>query len=131
MPAFSDAPATPSLSTDVPPATAVVQAGPPAQRNRRPVGWPAILLVILSLLTAIGSAAGGPAVSTASVSLAGPWDFTLDPLDQGIARRWFDPATPFPATRTIQTGQPLSEQGIPNYAGVSWLRRTVVRPQGW
>ena len=67
-------------------------------------------------------------------NLNGTWDFAFDPADQGLAQRWFDPASaalpdsivvPFPWQSTL-SGIANSDQ-----TGVAWYRRTFTVPADW
>ncbi len=67
-------------------------------------------------------------------NLNGTWDFAFDPDDQGLAQRWFDPASvtlldsivvPFPWQSALS--------GIANadQTGVAWYRRSFTVPDAW
>lgn len=67
-------------------------------------------------------------------NLNGSWDFAFDPDNQGLAQRWFDPASealtesivvPFPWQST------LSGIAAPEQSGVAWYRRTFSIPESW
>ncbi len=113
-------------------------------------------LIVLAVMAAliIGSTAipgrGGQAMADAAIprpeyprpdfqrdqwsNLNGRWDFAFDPEDQGLAQRWFDPASesltdsivvPFPWQST------LSGVAAPDRTGVAWYRRTFSVPESW
>ncbi len=68
------------------------------------------------------------------LNLNGMWAFAFDPDDQGLAQRWFDPASaalsgsivvPFPWQST------LSGVAAPDQTGVAWYRRSFTVPADW
>ena len=78
----------------------------------------------------------------AKLSLAGSWNFRLDPQDQGIQEKWFDATL----ADTIKLPGSTDENGfgkrtterVPNwlnrvytYAGPAWYQKTVVIPGDW
>ncbi len=55
------------------------------------------------------------------------WKFALDPRDEGVKQRWFDPAFDDSAWRTILIGRTWESQGY-DYDGYAWYRTTMEAP---
>lgn len=73
----------------------------------------------------------------ARVDLCGPWDFRLDPQDQGVAERWFMAEAVYPDK--IKVPGNWQAQGFGpqrghlrnDYQGRAWYRRSVEIPADW
>ena len=73
----------------------------------------------------------------ARVDLCGPWDFRLDPQDQGVAERWFTAEAVYPDK--IKVPGNWQTQGFGpqrghlrnDYQGRAWYRRSVEIPADW
>jgi hypothetical protein len=92
-------------------------------------------------------AAGCPDVQAreqagSAISLAGSWDFRLDPQDQGIKEKWFDAALAekikLPGSTDENGFGAKTAQRVPNwlnrvytYAGPAWYQKTVLIPADW
>ncbi len=96
------------------------------------------VIMLLVLLMLAGSAVAGSGV----VSLAGEWDFQLDPKNQGLLGNWqagslagkiFLPGTTDEAAFGEKTVG--SEYGsltrVCKYIGPAWYKRTIKIPSGW
>jgi hypothetical protein len=69
------------------------------------------------------------AVSHATLSLSGPWQFAVDPDAEGQARGWAQP--PFDDTGWLPVTVPHTWNVMPeyaDYAGIAWYRRQVTLP---
>jgi hypothetical protein len=77
-----------------------------------------------------------------AISLAGSWDFRLDPQDQGIKEKWFDAALAekikLPGSTDENGFGAKTAQRVPNwlnrvytYAGPAWYQKTVLIPADW
>ena len=56
------------------------------------------------------------------------WSFATDPLNQGLAQRWYERAAAGARWQPIRTGVPWQTQGYRSYRGVAWYRATVRLP---
>ena len=69
------------------------------------------------------------AVSPATISLSGPWQFALDPDAEGHNRGWTQPA--FDDTGWLPVTVPHTWSVMPDYAdyaGIAWYRRQLMLP---
>jgi Glycosyl hydrolases family 2, TIM barrel domain/Glycosyl hydrolases family 2, sugar binding domain/Glycosyl hydrolases family 2 len=76
-------------------------------------------------------ASAGPlvAVSPATLSLSGPWQFAVDPAAEGLTRGWAQPA--FDDTGWLPVTVPHTWNVMPeyaDYAGIAWYRRQLTLP---
>lgn len=72
------------------------------------------------------------AVRTHWANLNGAWQFRLDPKDEGLAARWYEPgATGFDRTILVPFGWESELSGIQqtDYRGVAWYRRSIRVPE--
>lgn len=82
-------------------------------------------------------AAEQPSLVRPRLDLSGAWQFRMDPADEGVAGRWFQPETPFPDTIRVPGNWQAQGFGPPdgwlrhNYQGKAWYRRTVTVPADW
>ncbi|HLY66931.1 MAG TPA: hypothetical protein VKU60_15455, partial [Chloroflexota bacterium] len=92
---------------------------------------PFLRLLLVLAAVVVAAPASREDRSTGPVVLASGWQFRLDPGEVGLVQHWQDPSVGFPAQRSASTGVSLADQGIPEYRGYSWFRRTVTVPAGW
>jgi len=76
------------------------------------------------------------------ISLAGEWQFRLDPHDQGVAEKWFESILPekikLPGS-TDQAGYGKKTEGriahwlnrVYEYVGPAWYQKEIVIPEDW
>ncbi len=93
--------------------------------------------LVIAVRPALADASGRP-----TQSLAGSWQFALDPRDEGVARRWFErplaDTIPLPGTTDEAKKGPGNENGDPlrltrpwPYVGAAWYARELSLPAAW
>lgn len=101
---------------------------------------PARLLVAAALLLACMPSSGNAAPA---ISLAGHWQFALDPKNVGVTEAWF--GTSLPETVTLPGSTDENKKGAPNdrkpdmqrlsrlyeYTGPAWYERHIGIPTAW
>ncbi len=113
---------------------------------RRPGFLTSIVVLLPTLVVWIGSPARAAAnqaeQASSTISLAGEWNFRVDPEDQGIAEKWFDVVLPrktrLPGS-TDQNGYGTKTTGreafwlnrVYKYVGPAWYQKEVVVPEPW
>jgi len=77
-----------------------------------------------------------------TISLAGEWQFRLDPQDQGVAEKWFESTLPqkikLPGS-TDEAGYGKKTEGriahwlnrVYEYVGPAWYQKEIVIPEDW
>ncbi|MFA7345264.1 MAG: beta galactosidase jelly roll domain-containing protein [Terrimicrobiaceae bacterium] len=76
-----------------------------------------------------GSAAvPADAGSPPAISLAGEWRFAADPGEQGMRKKWHEPAFDDSSWKTLATGKSWRSQGV-EHDGWGWFRREMMVPK--
>ena len=92
--------------------------------------WVSFLCVSVSQVTADEPA-------RPQLSLDGPWQFQLDPKDEGVAGQWFAMEAAFPDTIRVPGNWQAQGFGEPrgiakhDYQGKAWYRRGFTVPTAW
>ena len=101
---------------------------------------PARLLVVAALLLVCVLSSANAA---AAISVAGRWQFALDPNSVGVTQGWFGKS--LPETVTLPGSTDLNKKGVPNdrkpdmqhlsrlyeYTGPAWYQRQIEIPKTW
>lgn len=69
-----------------------------------------------------------PPTPSFDLNLASVWEFSPDPHDVGLERRWYAGGYDDERWRPIRTDAPWQQQGYPGYQGVGWYRATFRLP---
>src|ERR1017187_6879803 len=109
------------------------QSGDPMLSRRRVLALSAALP--LSGTATIQAAEPAPAESaplSETISLNGPWAFCLDPRNDGLAGKWYEPDAAAPTWRQVTVPHTWQiEPENTSYMGVGWYRRSFDAPAGW
>lgn len=98
------------------------------------LGW-WLLVGIAAFLS--GDVQGAEQRPRVRADLDGLWEFRLDPKDEGLAGKWYQPNVPFPDKIRVpgnwqaQGFGPSREHLRHDYQGKAWYRRSVEVPADW